>query len=197
MTSDRAAVDPVIDKYKLGMLLFIASEATFFVFLIVAYLYFRGSVTGSDSGPTAATSLDPMKTGLFSVALIGSSVTLWLAGRSLARARHTMVRVWLLVTVVLGGAFLVGQGMEYARLLSDHVTISRNLFGATFFTLTGFHGLHVLLGLIMLSVLLGHAVAGSLTGTRSAAVEAVSLYWHFVDAVWLVIFSIVYLWIVL
>ena len=172
MTPERAIAEPIIDKYKLGMLLFIASEATFFVFLIVAYLYFRGSVNGGDGGPTATTSLDPMKTGLFSVALIGSSVTLWLAGRSLARARHTMVRVWLVLTVVLGGAFLLGQGMEYARLLSHHVTISRNLFGATFFTLTGFHGLHVLLGLVMLSVLLGQAVVGSPTDTRSAAVEA-------------------------
>jgi heme/copper-type cytochrome/quinol oxidase subunit 3 len=188
--------DAVIGKYKLGMLLFIASEATFFVFLIVAYLYFRGAASGSGAGATAAQSLDPMRTGLFSVALVGSSVTLWLAGRSLARAREMMVRVWLFATMLLGAIFLFGQGREYERLLAHHVTISRNLFGATFFTLTGFHGLHVLVGLAMLALLFGLATTGPLAGPRSAVVEAVSLYWHFVDAVWLVIFAVVYLWMV-
>lgn len=187
--------DAVIGKYKLGMLLFIASEATFFVFLIVAYLYFRGAHAGG-AGPTAATSLDPLKAGMFTAALLASSATLWLAGRSLVHARHAMVRAWLLATLVLGGIFLVGQGREYQRLLAQHVTVGGNLFGATFFTLTGFHGLHVLLGLVMIAIVFAASATDSLAGPRSEAVEAVSLYWHFVDAVWLVIFAVVYLWIV-
>ena len=97
------------------------------------------------------------------------------------------------VTILLGAIFLFGQGMEWSALIKKNVTISSGLFGTTFFTLTGFHGFHVFVGLIMLSVLLGLALAGDFRNQQSSAVETVSLYWHFVDAVWIVIFSIVYL----
>ena len=99
---------------------------------------------------------------------------------------------WLLATVGLGAVFLCGQGREYAQLLREHVTISRNLFGTTFFTLTGFHGLHVLIGLVALAILLGLALAGGFKDPRAPGVGAVGLYWHFVDAVWIVIFAVVY-----
>jgi heme/copper-type cytochrome/quinol oxidase subunit 3 len=104
------------------------------------------------------------------------------------------VRLWLLVTVVLGAVFLIGQGWEYLRLIGENVTISRNLFGSTFFTLTGFHGLHVFSGLVALAILCGLAAAGWFAGPHSIALETVGWYWHFVDVVWIVIFSIIYLW---
>ncbi len=101
--------------------------------------------------------------------------------------------LWLIATIVLGLIFLVGQGLEYWRLLTNNVTVSRNMFGTTFFTLTGFHGFHVLVGLVMLAAFTGIAMTGRFKGPRSGALSALSLYWHFVDAVWVVIFSIVYI----
>ncbi|HBY95971.1 MAG TPA: heme-copper oxidase subunit III [Chloroflexi bacterium] len=180
----------MIEKNKLGMLLFIASEAVFFILLILAYIYFRGSVTG----PTAASSLDIGRTAIFTVFLLSSSPTVWLAERSLKQGEQRRLWVWLLVTVVFGAVFLLGQASEYAHLFAENITMSRNLFGTTFFTLTGFHGFHVLIGLVALAILLGFAVSGEFQESHSAAVETVALYWHFVDVVWIVIFSVVYLW---
>ncbi len=182
------------DKNRLGMVCFIASESVFFVFLILAYVYYH--LLGP-SGPTATTSLDPVKTGFYSLFLFSSSLTIWLAGRSLAHKNRTGLIGWLAATVVLGGIFLFGQAQEYLHLLNDQVTISRNLFGTTFFTLTGFHGLHVFVGLLAITILAGLAVLGDFKGPHSSAVETISLYWHFVDVVWVVIFTIVYLWAVL
>jgi len=98
------------------------------------------------------------------------------------------------VTVLLGGVFIVGQAIEYRGLLERGVTFSTNLFGTTFFTLTGFHGLHVLAGLCALGTLLAATISGRLPNINSSGFEAVSMYWHFVDAVWVVIFSVVHLW---
>jgi heme/copper-type cytochrome/quinol oxidase subunit 3 len=175
----------------LGTLVFISSEVVFFAALVVAFIEFR---TRSVSGPGPGV-LDVPPTALFSVALFASSGTLVLAERRLRRDDGRGFRLWLLVTILLGAIFIAGQGIEYARLASDHVTISRNLFTSAFYTLTGFHGFHVILGLIALSVLAGLAFAGDFAGgRRRSAMEAVSVYWHFVDAVWVVIFSVVYLW---
>ncbi len=179
----------MIEKNKLGMALFLASEAMFFILLILAYIVLHGQV---GQGPSAAQMLDPLTTGIYSLFLIASSFTVWLAGRSMAR-RSRSAWLWLLVTVVLGIIFLVGQGREWTRLFSRGVLVSTNEFGTTFFTLTGFHGLHVTIGLIALAVLLGLTAGGRLRGPRSAALEAISLYWHFVDGVWIVIFAVVYL----
>ncbi len=176
------------NKNLLGMGAFLFAEANFFLILILAYVYFHVQPI---NGPTARTSLDPARTAIYTVFLLASSVTLWLAGRSL---KGSGARIWLLVTIVFGAVFLVGQGTEYARLLGQNVSISSNVFGSSFFTLTGFHGLHVLSGLIALTILFGFAVAGGPQGLRPAAFETISLYWHFVDAVWIVIFSVVYLW---
>ena len=181
----------MIEKTKLGMLLFLASETFFFAILILAYVYYRGA---SVDGPNAATSLDVATASIFTVFLLGSSGTLWLAERDMARQRPTGMRLWLLVTVGFGAIFLLGQGWEYLRLIAENVTINRNLFGTTFFTLTGFHGLHVFSGLVALAILLGLALAGWFDGPHAVAIEAVGWYWHFVDVVWIVIFSIIYLW---
>ncbi len=181
----------MIDKNKLAMLLFIASETIFFALLILAYVAYHRT---AGSGPTAASALDPVKTGIFSLFLLSSSFTMHRATASARTGRGGRQRGWLAATIALGGVFLVGQGLEYASLIRRDVTISRDLFGTTFFTLTGFHGLHVFLGLVMLAILLGLGVAHPGEEPRATAVEAIAVYWHFVDAVWVVIFSVVYLW---
>lgn len=179
------------DYNKLAMVLFIISEGTFFAFLIIAYAYFHGV---AKTGPTAANSLDPVKTGIFTGLLVASSFTMARAVNRLRHGRHSTFRNWLIVTIVLGGAFLYDQMTGYVHLYRDNITISRNIFGSTFFTLTGFHGLHLLLGLIALCVLLGLTLAGDFKDSHISAVETITLYWHFVDWVWVVIFSVIYLW---
>ena len=185
-----------IDRNILGMGLFLASEAVFFALLILAYLYYHRNFfpVPASAPPNAGSVLDPRKTGVYTVCLLASSLTIWLASRSLRRGNQTMVRVMLAATVALGAIFLFGQGREYAHLIGENVTISRNLFGTTFFTLTGFHGFHVFMGLVAITVLLGFAISGAFTKPHSVAIEAISLYWHFVDVVWIVIFTTVYLW---
>ena len=183
-----------MNRYKLAMVLFILSEGTFFAFLILAYVYFR-SIT--HSAHIAATVLDPMQTGIFSVCLFASSGTMELGIKSMRRKNFAGLRFWLLATIVLGAVFLVGQGREYLHLYSQNITISRNIFGTSFFTLTGFHGLHVLLGLIMLAIMLGLAMSKRFVTRHGDALEVASYYWHFVDLVWVVIFTVVYLWVFL
>jgi heme/copper-type cytochrome/quinol oxidase subunit 3 len=179
-------------RSKLGVLTFIASEANFFLLLIFAYVYYHATGTSARDG--AAGNLDPLSAGINSVFLLASSATMWRAERSLGNENAHGLSLWLLATIALGAVFLLGQGREYAHLIARDVSISRDLFGASFFTLTGFHGVHVLIGLITLGVLFGLSLAGDFAGGRSGAVEAAALYWHFVDAVWIVIFSIIYLW---
>jgi heme/copper-type cytochrome/quinol oxidase subunit 3 len=179
-----------IDNNTLGMALFLGSETVFFALLIIAYITFRNSVP---DGPNASTSLDPLTTFIFSLALFSSSFTVWRADKALERRDHGRQIIWLVATIVLGLIFLIGQGTEYWRLLTDNVTVSRNIFGTTFFTLTGFHGLHVFIGLVMLAIVTGLTIAGHIKGPRAGALSAVSLYWHFVDAVWVFIFTIVYI----
>jgi heme/copper-type cytochrome/quinol oxidase subunit 3 len=130
---------------------------------------------------------------IFTICLLASSGTMWLAERRLARARHKSFRLWLGATILLGAVFIFGQSLEYAELIAKSVTPARNLFAATFFTLTGFHGLHVLCGLIALASLLFLAFGRSFGQKQISGLGAISIYWHFVDAVWIVIFSLVYL----
>jgi heme/copper-type cytochrome/quinol oxidase subunit 3 len=164
----------------LGMVLFIASEAVFFLSVVAAF------VANRDAGlADARQHLELGRTAIFSVALFASSGTMALA------AGRRDVR-WLFATFALGAIFLVGQGTEYARLLQSGIGPSSALFGSTFFTLTGLHGLHVLVGLIALAALAA-AARRRRTALGPIAWEAVSWYWHFVDAVWVVVFSVVYL----
>jgi heme/copper-type cytochrome/quinol oxidase subunit 3 len=182
----------MIEKNKLAMILFLLSESVFFVLLILAYVTYH---LQQGNGPTAATSLSIVKTGIFSLFLFASSYTVWRAGVHLREGhRSTAGLAWLGLTIAFGLTFLVGQGLEYADLIHRHITISRDLFGTTFFTLTGFHGLHVSVGLVMLATVLWTAARSGLRKPKPVAVEVVSLYWHFVDAVWVFIFGVVYLW---
>lgn len=179
-----------MNKTKLFVLLLIASEAFFFVTLLISYLYFG---CHTSTGPASAQSLDPKTTGYFTFFLFSSSFTVWLARRSFLKGRGHALRGWLGLTILLGGIFMYGQISEYLRLYSEEVTIYRNIFGANFYTLTGFHGLHVVLGLLALSVLLSVVVRGDLNKLQHAAVEGTTLYWHFVDGVWIVVFTVVYI----
>jgi cytochrome c oxidase subunit III len=179
-----------MNKIRLAMLLFVASEAVFFILLIIAYVVYHAT---TPSAADAFRYLDAPKTGIFTACLISSSFTMWLAGIHFRNGRRRAALAWLFATIALGAAFLAGQGNEYASLIRKDVTISRDLLGTTFFTLTGFHGLHVFIGLILLGTLFGLELKRGVTGS-SKAVDSVSIYWHFVDAVWMVIFPVVYLW---
>jgi heme/copper-type cytochrome/quinol oxidase subunit 3 len=137
--------------------------------------------------------LNFVKTGIFSVCLFASSFTIWRSERSLSQGRHRAMRGWLATTILLGGIFLVGQGLEYWTLFKSGVSVSSNLFSTTFFTLTGFHGIHVCAGLVALLIVLGLTLAGDFKRRPSPALKAVGLYWHFVDLVWVVVFSTVYI----
>lgn len=180
-----------VDIYQFAVTLFLISEGAFFAFLIIAYVYFHGSMT---SGPNASNSLNPLKSGIYSIFLLASSFTASTAERQFGRGRRRAFQGWLFTTILLGAIFLVGQGREYFNLYRADVTVSRNVFGTAFFTLTGFHGLHVLLGLLALCILFALAVSGEFQTGRSNAIRAVALYWHFVDWIWVVIFLVVYVW---
>jgi heme/copper-type cytochrome/quinol oxidase subunit 3 len=179
------------DRAKVGVGLFILSEAGFFGVLLISYIYFY---VLPSRGPGAAASLNAARTLVFSICLFLSSATIHMAGRSFRLGRPNAVSMWLALTVLLGAVFIAGQANEYRGLLEHGVTLSTNLFGTTFFTLTGFHGLHVLVGLCALGTLLGATIRGRLSNLHLSGFEAVSMYWHFVDAVWVVIFSVVYVW---
>src|SRR4051794_10774593 len=138
------------------MVLFLLSEIGFFGVLIASYLYFAA---GNIPGPTAATALDVPRTFIFSLFLFASSATIWLASRALRRGSQGGLTFWLAVTVLFGAIFLAGQLTEYISLYNDNVTLTRNLFGTSFFALTGFHGLHVFAGLIAITILVGLSLA--------------------------------------
>ena len=181
-----AAERPPPNESVVAAWAFIVSEASFFLVLILAYVYFNTSTKA------AAAVLDVKTTALFTGCLVASSATLHLAERSLAKGRQGPFRGWLLATIALGVVFLVGQAFEYKHLFDHGLSVDVSLFASTFFTLTGFHGLHVTAGLFALGILAYLAHAGDLRGKSSRALEAVGLYWHFVDVVWLLVFALVY-----
>ena len=178
--SERALPALFTDRVLLGMVLFVASESVFFLSVVLAYIAAREVGLAE-----ARQHLELGRTALFSVALFTSSATV-----AVAASRRSFA--WLAATFALGAVFLGGQGSEYLRLLQIGVAPSSGLFATTFFTLTGLHGLHVLVGLLALAAL-GAAVSRNRGAVHAVAWEAVSIYWHFVDAVWVVVFSVVYL----
>lgn len=182
------------DKNKMAMAIFILSESIFFLLLVIAYINYH---VQDEIRQTAANSLNFPSAIFFSLFLFSSSFTMWRAESNLRHKRRSRVPVWLGLTIILGAVFLFGQGREYYDLIHQDITISRDLFGTTFFTLTGFHGLHVLTGLVLLGILLSLTLFGRNDEPRVSAFGAIGYYWHFVDAVWVVIFSVVYLWVFL
>jgi heme/copper-type cytochrome/quinol oxidase subunit 3 len=178
-----------LEKNLAGMGSFILSEGFFFVMLIAAFVYYNVRL---DNGALIAASLDRFKTVIFSIFLLSSSVTLWRAEVALKRNRHEAFHAWWAATILLGLVFIIGQGKEYATLINKGLVINSNLFATTFFTLTGFHGLHVCVGLAGLLIVLGLAFAGDFRTGRTEAVRTLGWYWHFVDVVWLFVFTTVY-----
>src|SRR5262247_3702405 len=171
-----------------GMAALIIAESAIFTIFVVAYLYYLGK---SLSGPTPR---EVLGTPIFyTICLLSSSLTIHFAGRFLERdKRGAFLGSWLL-TIVLGGLFLYGTGHEWHRLIYEHgLTISTNLFGTTYYSLVGLHAFHVTAGLIMLSFVLLFGLAVRVQPEQSARVGVLSLYWHFVDAVWVVVFTVVY-----
>jgi cytochrome c oxidase subunit III len=179
-----------LGPYKVGMLTFLLSEVAFFSTLIVTYVWFLGKST---TGPTPAEALSLNLVIGTTLCLVASSVTIHFAEHSLRRGRvSTFLLLWVL-TIGLGVLFLVGTGYEWYDLIYNKgLTISRNMFGTTFYTLVGFHAAHVTGGVIMMLILLGLALRGQVSPSNVLGVELVSWYWHFVDVVWLVVFTLVY-----
>jgi len=165
----------------------IAAEASIFTIFVVAYLFYIGK---SLSGPKPK---DVLHAPIFlSVCLLSSSLTVHLAVRRLAAGNMgAFARHWSL-TIVLGGIFLVGTTREWAHLIRDGLTIDTNLFGTSYYSLVGLHAFHVTMGLLALSTVMLFYFAGALRRDHAERLEILSMYWHFVDAVWVVVFLVVY-----
>ena len=174
---------------RAGVIGFIVAETSLFAVFVVAYLFYIGK---SITGPSPKEVLELPIVG--TVCLLSSSLTAALATRALAAGRIARAASWLFVTVVLGVVFLAGTAQEWHRLIVERgFTIGTNLFGSTFYPLVGLHASHVILGLVMLSLCLVLACSGALKVVHASRVELVSWYWHFVDGVWVVVFTVVYL----
>ena len=184
----RPAVWTLPDRGVVGMVSFIIAESAIFTIVVVAYLFYIGK---SLSGPTPRDVLEvPI---FYTVCLLSSSVTIHLAGKRLGRGESRSFLVLWLLTVVLGGLFLYGTAQEWHRLIYEHgLTISTNLFGTTYYSLVGLHAFHVTVGLAMLAIVSALAAAGRVGSAHLGRIDVVSLYWHFVDVVWVVVFTVVY-----
>ena len=175
---------------KLAMWLFLASECLLFGALISTYVLYRGA---SKVGPYPSDVFDIAYTSVSSFVLLASSLSMVLALAAAQKRDVVRMRLWLLTTAMLGLTFVGGQVYEFTAFFHEGLTISTNLFGSTFFVLTGFHGVHVTVGIIMLLSLVGMSATDRLPDDAAFPVEMVGLYWHFVDIVWIVIFTVVYL----
>jgi len=173
---------------KVGMACLIAAESAIFTIFVVAYLFYAGK---SLTGPTPR---EVLETPIFyTICLLSSSLTIHFASKLLERGRRGGFLVLWFLTIILGCLFLYGTGQEWHRLISDlGLTISTNVFGTTYYSLVGLHAFHVTAGLILLSIVLFFGLADRVGPEQSARVEVLSLYWHFVDGVWVVVFTVVY-----
>ncbi len=178
-----------ISNEKLAMWLFLGSDCLLFGALISTYLLLRHRGTGL--GPEDV--FDIPFTSVSSFVLLMSSMTMVFAVSAIARGEMQKLRLWLLATSLLGGTFIAGQVYEFTSFYREGLGYTTNLFSSAFYSLTGFHGVHVSAGIVMLMSLFVMSLKGRLTQDRAETVEIVGLYWHFVDIVWVLIFTIVYL----
>jgi cytochrome c oxidase subunit 3/cytochrome o ubiquinol oxidase subunit 3 len=171
------------------MFCLIATEAALFTIFVVAYLFYIGkSLIGPY--PTQVLHVPVLPT----ICLLASSATIMLAERALRQGYGVRFSGWLLLTILLGVEFLRATAVEWYQLIfMHHLTISTNLFGTTFYALVGFHAMHVTVGLLLLTLVLILSICGYVTQAQRERVEALSLYWHFVDVVWVVVFLVVYI----
>jgi cytochrome c oxidase subunit III len=196
MTGNPAVPPPIevetnLGPTRWGMISFLASEVAFFATLIMTYLIFLGKDT---VGPTPSKALSLPLVLFTTFLLLSSSATIHFAEKKLRAGDQAGFRLLWTATIVLGVAFLLGTAYEWRELITrHHLTISRNLFGTTYYTLVGFHGFHVSAGVIVMLIMLGLALGRQVTSRNRTGIEMVSWYWHFVDGVWLVVFTVVYL----
>jgi len=178
-----------ISNTKLGMWLFLASECLLFGGLITTYLLYKNPL----EGPTPDEIFDIPFTSTSSFVLLMSSLTMVLAVSAIERGEHQRMRVWIGATAALGATFLAGQIYEFTVFVREGLGFTTSRFSSAFYTLTGFHGIHVTVGVIMLVSLVLLSLRGKIPEHKAETVEIVGLYWHFVDVVWVVIFAVVYL----
>jgi cytochrome c oxidase subunit III len=174
---------------RVAMYCLIIGESAIFTIFVVAYIYYIGR---SLSGPTPK---DVLEVPIFNtICLFSSSATIWLAERALERSQIKRFGAWWGLTFILGAIFIVGTGFEWHKLIyHDGLTISTNLFGTTFYSLVGLHATHVVVGLSMLLLVLIFTLTGHVHHEHSERIQVLALYWHFVDAVWVVVFTVVYI----
>jgi heme/copper-type cytochrome/quinol oxidase subunit 3 len=191
-----------LSNEKLGMWLFLGSECLMFGGLISTYLLYKnrpGGITSVRGIEIASSSKKVSElfnipfTSLTTFLLLASSLTMVLAVSTSARGEMQKMRIWLGATAGLGGLFIGGQVFEFVNFVREGMGYTTNVSSSAFFTMTGFHGVHVTLGILMLMMLLGLSLGGRLPASKAESVEIVGLYWHFVDVVWIVIFAVVYL----
>ncbi|MEK7247351.1 MAG: cytochrome c oxidase subunit 3 [Chloroflexota bacterium] len=179
-----------LDNRKLLMWLFLGSECLFFGSFIAAYLLYRGRST---VGPYPEDLVDIPFTSVSAFVLLMSSVSMVLALAAIQRGNVRGMQIWLATTAILGLVFIAGQAYEFTEFVHEGLTIETNLYGTTFFVLTGFHGAHVTVGVLILLSLFTYSLRGGIQQKDSLNIELAGLYWHFVDIVWIVIFTLVYL----
>ncbi len=187
---DAHATSTGLSNNKMAMWLFLGSECLLFGGLISTYMLYRGRHT-ADLGPDQV--YDIPFTSVSSFVLLMSSLTMVLAVSSAVRNDDRRTNLWIAVTALLGATFVGGQVYEFTSFYDEGLGFTTSLFSSSFYTLTGFHGVHVSLGIIMLMALVGINKRGRIPGKKAEVVELVGLYWHFVDIVWIVIFTLVYL----
>ena len=187
---DAHATSTGLSNNKMAMWLFLGSECLLFGGLISTYMLYRGRHT-ANLGPAQV--YDIPFTSISSFVLLMSSLTMVLAVSSAVRNDDRRTNLWIAVTALLGATFVGGQVYEFTSFYDEGLGFTTSLFSSSFYTLTGFHGVHVSLGIIMLMALVGINKRGRIPGKKAEVVELVGLYWHFVDIVWIVIFTLVYL----
>jgi cytochrome c oxidase subunit III len=173
---------------KVAIVCLILTEATLFSIVVAAYVFYIGkSLTGPTPREVLETPIIP------TICLLGSSVTIMLAERALRRENRGRFQLWWLITILLAASFIGATALEWHRLITvHHLTISTNLFGTTFYSLVGLHASHVIVGLCLLALVLVSSLRGLVTAVQHERIEMVSWYWHFVDAIWVVVFTVVY-----
>ena len=179
-----------LSNNKLAMWLFLGSECLLFGGLISTYMLYRGRHTGS-AGPSQL--WDIPLTSVSSFILLMSSLTMVLAVSAAQQRDDRLTSLWLTVTALLGATFVGAQVFEFTTFYHEGVGFTTSLFSSSFYTLTGFHGIHVTVGIIMLMALVGIVTRSKVPGDKAEVVELIGLYWHFVDIIWIVIFTLVYL----
>jgi heme/copper-type cytochrome/quinol oxidase subunit 3 len=190
LVAEEHATSTGLPNTKLAIWLFLASDCLLFGALISTYVLYRGAST---TGPYPNDVFDIPYTSVSSFVLLASSLTMVLALAAIQRGDVGRSRIWLLATALLGTTFVGGQVYEFTVFHDEGLTLTTNVFGTSFYVLTGFHGTHVGIGILMLLTLVSLSLGGRLGPERAETVELVGLYWHFVDIVWIVIFTVVYL----